>query len=133
VTPTPTPLPDYGTHIPTSPMKATDWLWAAVLFGPPLIGYSVPTILAIWRRNSRMGLVIFYNLGAFMIFPWILAMTVVLGEPSRRPRAVPVWTPEQAAAWSAPPELPPNVTPLRPPGESEQAKAGRLMREWGRQ
>jgi hypothetical protein len=111
MTPTPYPAP-----------TASTWLLLLAAFIPAAIIYWIPTLLAIWRRNSRMGLVIFYNLGAIMVLPWVFAMTVVLGEPSNRPRAVPVWTPEQAAAWSAPPELPANVTPLRP-----------AAREWGRQ
>jgi hypothetical protein len=120
VTPTPTPLPDYGVHVPATPITKPDYVLAAFLVVLAVVSYWLPTILAIWRRNSRMGLVIFFNLGAFMIFPWVGAMTVVLGEPSRRPRTSPLWTPEQAAAWAptpvlpqAPVELPANVTQLR--------------------
>jgi hypothetical protein len=136
---TPTPYPDYGVHIPTAPMTKVDWLLAAFMALFAIVSYWLPTILAIWRRNSRMGLVIFYNLGAFLVLPWFGAMTVVLGEHSHRPRrpspAVP-WsapTPEQTAATPPPADLPANVTQLRPAGESEMAKARRLMRDWGRQ
>jgi len=111
---TPSPYP------PTSPVTATDWALLVFMFTLAFLSYWLPTILALWRHNSRMGLVIFVNLGAFMIFPWVGAMTVVLGEHSRRPQPPPVWTPEQAATWAPPPELPqppaelpPNVTQLR--------------------
>lgn len=120
MTPTPTPLPDYGVHVPATPITKPDYVLAAFLIVLAVVSYWLPTILAIWRRNSRMGLVIFVNLGAFMIFPWVGAMTIVLGEHSRRPRSSPVWTPEQAAAWAPrpespqpPAELPANVTQLR--------------------
>ena len=118
---TPTPIPDYGVHLPAgAPMTVPDYLLMAFLVVLAIVSYWLPTILALWRHNSRMGLVIFYNLAAFMIFPWVGAMTVVLGEHSRRPRPPPVWTSEQAATWAPPPELPqppaelpPNVTQLR--------------------
>jgi hypothetical protein len=139
---TPTPYPDYGSHISTVPLTAVDRVLLGAMFTLGFVWYWSPTILGIWRRNSRMGLVIFYNLLGFMLIPWFSAWVVVLGEHSHHTRKyVPptVWTPEQAAAWAPSPEgvktpveLPANVTPLRPSGESEAAKARRLMREWGR-
>jgi hypothetical protein len=119
---TPTPIPDYGAHMPAgAPTTWVDWLLGAFLIALAFGSYWLPTILALWRRNSRMGLVIFYNLAAFMVFPWVGAMGVVLGEHSHRVRP-PMWTPppaewqgpapEQPAA-TPPSELPPNVTQIR--------------------
>ena len=124
MTPTPTPLPDYGVHVPATPITKPDYLLVAFMVVFAIVSYWLPTILALRRRNSRMGLVIFFNLGAFMIFPWFGAMTIVLGEPSNRPRAVPVWTPEQAAAWASPPELLPQP-PVELPANVTQLRRGR--------
>jgi hypothetical protein len=121
---TPTPLPDYGTHMPAGPpLTVLDWLLLAFLVVLAVVSYWLPTILALWRHNSRMGLVIFYNLAAFMILPWVGAMIVVLGEHSRRPRPAAVWTPEQAATWAPPPELP--QPPVELPQNVTQLRRGR--------